>query len=97
LPAEIGVRMVLGAAPASVVRLILSRVVILMGLGVIEGTVLSLWISPFASSLLYGLEPNDPATLVGAILTLSAVGLAAGWLPARRAARIEPVEVLRES
>jgi putative ABC transport system permease protein len=95
--AEIGVRMVLGAAPGSVVRLILRRVVILMALGVIEGTALSIWISSFASSLLYGLQPNDPATLIGAILTLSAVGLAAAWLPARRAGRIEPVEALRES
>jgi ABC-type antimicrobial peptide transport system permease subunit len=66
-------------------------------LGVVEGTVLSIWVAPFGSTLLYGLEPNDPSTLVGAILTLSAVGLAAGWLPARRAARIQPVEALRET
>jgi putative ABC transport system permease protein len=94
---EIAVRMALGAAPRSIVGLILRRVGILIGLGVIEGIVLSLWVSQLLSSFLYGLTPNDPATLVGAILTLAAVGLAAGWLPAWRAVRIEPVEVLREN
>jgi MacB-like periplasmic core domain len=93
--AEIGVRMALGATPYSIVSLILRRVGVLIGLGVLEGTVLSIWVAPFSSALLYGLAPNDPATLTGAILILSAVGLAAGWLPARRAARIEPMEVLR--
>lgn len=94
---EIGVRIALGAEPRSVVGLILRRVAILMALGIIEGTVLSLWGLQVLSSLLYGLSANDRATLVGAVLTLSAVGLAAGWLPAWRAARIEPIRLLRES
>ena len=94
---EIAVRMALGAGPRSIIGLMLRRVGILIGLGVIEGIVLSLWISGLLSSLLYGLTPGDPATLAGAILTLAAVGLAAGWLPAWRAVHIEPIEVLREN
>jgi putative ABC transport system permease protein len=93
---EIGVRIALGAAPRSVVRLILLRVAILTGLGIIEGVVLSFWVLKVVSSFLFGLSPDDPATLIAAILKVSAIGLAAGWLSARRAARIEPVEVLRE-
>jgi predicted permease len=93
---EIGVRIALGATPRSVVRLILRRVAIFTGLGIIEGVVLSSWVLQVVSSFLFGLSPDDPATLFAAILTVSAIGLAAGWFPAWRAGRIEPVEVLRE-
>jgi putative ABC transport system permease protein len=94
---EIGIRMALGADAASVVRLVLRRAAMLVGLGVVIGAGLSLWASSFVASLLYGLTPRDPITLVGAAATLAAVGAFAAWLPARRAARIDPIEVLRES
>jgi putative ABC transport system permease protein len=94
---EIGIRMALGAAPAAVVRLVLSRVVMLVGLGAAIGCGLSLWASTFIASLLYGLEPRDPFTLVGAVATLAAVGVAAGWLPVRRASRVDPAAVLRQT
>ena len=94
--AEIGVRMALGAAPGSVVRMVLGRVGVLVALGVVAGTGISLWAATFVVPLLYGLEPRDPATLVGAALSLVAIGALAGWIPATRAARIDPARVLRE-
>jgi hypothetical protein len=94
---EIGIRMALGSAPAGVVRLVLARVVWLVGAGVLVGTVASLWASQFVSALLYGLQPRDPVTLAGAAAVLVAVGAVAGWLPAFRASRIDPAEVLRDS
>jgi putative ABC transport system permease protein len=95
---EIGIRMALGAGPGSAVRLVLARVATLVGLGVLAGTVLSLWAAKYltASSLIYGLQPRDPATLLSAALILSAIGALAGYLPARRASRIDPARVLRE-
>ena len=92
---EIGVRMALGADAARVVRLVLSRVAWMAGAGVALGLVLSLWAARFVSSLLYGLEAGDTATLAGAATVLAMVAALAAWLPARRAARIDPAEVLR--
>ena len=94
--AEIGIRMALGAAPAGVVRLVLARVTILVALGVLVGAGASVWLSTFVSTLLYGLQPRDPMTLATAAVTLAAVGAVAGWLPAYRASRIDPAQVLRE-
>ncbi|OLD15574.1 MAG: hypothetical protein AUJ01_12000 [Acidobacteria bacterium 13_1_40CM_3_65_5] len=89
--------MALGAAPARVVRLVLSRVTMFVSTGVLLGVGVSLWASQFVAPLLYGLEARDLLTLVGASVTLAAVGAFAGWLPAWRASRIDPAEVLRES
>jgi predicted permease len=92
---EIGVRMALGATPGSVVRLMLSRVTWLVGIGALAGAMLSVSAANLVRSLVYGLEPGDPATLAGTIAALAAVGAVAGWLPARRAARIDPALALR--
>ena len=94
--AEIGIRMALGAAPAAVVQLILSRVTWLVGAGIVIGAAASVWLSQFVQALLFGLQPRDPLTLVFAAATLAIVGGLAGWLPAYRASRIDPAEVLRE-
>jgi len=95
--AELGIRMALGAAPAIVIRLVLARVGALVAAGVAVGAALALAAARLTTALLYELEPRDPATLVGAVVTLAAVGVLAGWLPAYRASRIDPAEVLRES
>jgi predicted permease len=93
---EIGIRMALGAAPGSVIKLVLSRVTVQVALGVAIGGAMSLWASKFVATLLYGLEPRDLTTLIGAAVVLGCVAAMAAWLPARRAARIDPAEVLRE-
>jgi putative ABC transport system permease protein len=95
--AEIGIRMALGAGPGSIVRLMLGRVFLLVGLGVTVGAGVSLAASTFVASLLYGVEPRDWGTLVSAAATLVAVGVVASWLPAYRATRIDPAAVLRET
>jgi predicted permease len=93
---ELGIRMALGTSPGGVVRLILSRMALLVGGGLVIGALASWWVSTFVSSMLFGLAPRDPSTMVGAMLVLVAVGAVAGWLPARRAARLDPARVLRE-
>jgi predicted permease len=93
---EIGIRMALGADANGVVRLVLRRVGILVGIGVVVGTGISIWASRFVGTLLYGLEPRDPLTFAGAVAVLGTIGALAGWLPARRAARIDPAEALRQ-
>jgi putative ABC transport system permease protein len=93
---EMGIRMALGAAPTALVRLVLRRVGVMVGAGVVAGAVATWWGARLAGALLYGVAPRDGLTFAGAALALAAVGAVAGWLPARRAARIDPVEVLRE-
>jgi len=95
---EIGIRMALGADAAGVIRLVLNRVGWLVGAGVVLGAILSFWASRFiVSSLLFGVEARDPGTFAMASAVLIVVGAVAGWLPARRASRIDPTTVLRES
>jgi predicted permease len=93
---EMSIRMALGARPTTIIGLVLSRVCRLVALGVAIGAVLSLWAARFVSSLLFGVEPHDMPTLFGAVVVLASVGAVAAWLPARRASRIDPAEVLRE-
>jgi ABC-type antimicrobial peptide transport system permease subunit len=92
---EIGIRMALGADAAGVIRLVIARIALLVGVGLIMGTGLSLWAARFVGTLLYGLEPHDPITLLGAAVALVVVAAMAAWVPARRAARIDPADVLR--
>jgi putative ABC transport system permease protein len=94
---EIAVRIAMGALPGRVITLVLARVWLLVGLGIAAGTGISLWASRFVSGLIHGLSPHDPEALVGAAVLLCAMGTAAAWLPARRAARMDPVAVLREN
>jgi predicted permease len=93
---EIGIRLTLGAGRGAAERFVLARVARLVAIGVALGVGASLALSPVVRTLLYQLEPRDPATIAAAALTLALVGLLAGWLPARRAASIDPAQVLRE-
>ena len=93
---EIGIRMALGAAPSGVIALVLRRAAVLIIGGIVAGGGIALWAAKFVSPLLFGLQPRDPVTLAAATLVLTVIGAVAGWVPARRAARIDPARVLRE-
>jgi hypothetical protein len=94
---EIGLRMALGAAPSSIVCLVFRRVGVLIAAGVALGFAGSLWAARFVEALLFRLEARDPFTFAAAAGVLVVVGALAVWLPARRAARLDPVAVLREA
>jgi predicted permease len=94
---EIGVRMALGARPGSVLRLILAQVSWLVVTGIVAGAGLSWWASRYiGASLLFRVQPTDPALFWSAASALFVVGTLAAWLPARRAAHVDPTVVLRE-
>jgi hypothetical protein len=93
---EIGLRIALGASPSSILRLVFERVGLLIASGLAFGLAGSLWAARLVEALLFRLEPRDPATFGGAAAVLVAVGVLAAWLPAHRAARLDPVTVLRE-
>jgi ABC-type antimicrobial peptide transport system permease subunit len=93
---EIGVRVAMGAAPASVMRLVLHQAIVVVVGGLVAGAVLSLGLARLIESLLFGVEPTNPAIAAIAVAILCAVTLAAGYLPARQAARIDPMLALRE-
>jgi putative ABC transport system permease protein len=92
---EIGVRMALGAQRGEVLRMILLEVAVLVAIGIAAGTLLTIALGKAANSLLFGLKPRDPATLVLAVGILAAIGLVATLVPARRASRLEVMAALR--
>ena len=95
--AEIGLRMALGAAPSSIARLVFQRVGVLIAGGLAFGLAGSLWAARFVETLLFDVQARDPVTFVSAAVVLVAVGVLAAWMPARRAARLDPAMVLREA
>jgi len=95
--AEIGIRMALGAEAPRVVRMVLGRIAGMVFLGVLVGATASAWASRFVEALLYGMKPGDASTIAAAASLLLAISLFAAYLPARRAARIDPAKVLREN
>jgi putative ABC transport system permease protein len=92
---EIGVRRALGARPAHLLAMILRQALLLAGIGIAAGLAGARFLLRAARSLLYGVQPGDPAWQAAAALLLLAVALAAAVIPARRALRIDPAEALR--
>ncbi|MFL5576336.1 MAG: ABC transporter permease [Gemmatimonadaceae bacterium] len=92
---EIGIRMSLGADAATVRRMVLSEGGLLVGVGLALGAVGALLLARLARGLLFGVAPHDPLTLAGVALLMATIGLGACWLPALRAARIDPGVALR--
>ena len=92
---EIGIRMALGAARGSVLWMVLREVAVMLAAGIVIGLPVAVGLSRFVQSQLYGLLPTDPATLVLAATLLSGVAMLAGYVPARRATRVDPMLALR--
>jgi len=93
---EIGVRMALGAQPGNVVWLVVREAMGHTAAGAVAGIAAVAASSRLIESLLYGVRPNDPATIVASVAALAAVCAGAAWLPARRASRLDPMTALRE-
>jgi len=93
---EIAVRMALGARYSQVLWMIMRQALILAAAGVIVGVPLSLWAAQYVSSLLFELSPRDPMTIVVTAAMLIAVASLAGYLPARRAALVDPATALKQ-
>ena len=93
---EIGIRMALGARGLSVLWLVLREALLLVAIGLVVGLLVSFAVTKTAASLLYELKPNDPLTITLATLLLAGVALLAGYFPARRASRVDPMVALRE-
>ena len=92
---EIGIRMALGATPRDIARLLLGETGVLLAIGVVCGIGLALAGGRAASALLFRVAPSDPVTLAAAVALLAVIAVAASYVPARRATRIEPVAALR--
>jgi putative ABC transport system permease protein len=92
---EFGVRMALGAQPGSILRLVMTDLIAVLAGGLVTGVCISLAATSVLQQMLFGLGPRDVVTMIGAAGVLSAVALLAGYLPARRAMRVDPMIALR--
>jgi predicted permease len=92
---EIGIRLALGAHPGDVLRMVLKETVMLVGIGLAIGIPVALASGRWVASMLYGLKPSDPVTLLIAVAILFLVGISAGFLPACRASKVDPMTALR--
>jgi ABC-type antimicrobial peptide transport system permease subunit len=93
---EIGLRMAIGARPRTIERMFLKESLALLACGVALGLPAALAVTRLVSSMLFGMSPHDPLSIGGALIVLAAVTLCAAYVPAQRAARIDPIVALRE-
>jgi ABC-type antimicrobial peptide transport system permease subunit len=92
---EIGVRMALGASRGEIAEMVLRETFVLAGIGITIGIVVALGATRLISAMLYGLKPDDPLTIAVAVLLVACAAALAGYIPARRAARVDPMVALR--
>jgi ABC-type antimicrobial peptide transport system permease subunit len=92
---EMGIRKALGAQPFDVAWPILREALTLAAIGIVIGLPVALALVRVIRGFIYGIEPHDPLTMIGAAALMIAVASLAAWIPARRAARIDPMEALR--
>ena len=92
---EIGIRVALGASRGQILNMVLGQGLRLAAIGSAVGLVASFWLTKLLSDQLYGVSATDPKTLIGVTMVLMAVALAACWIPARRAMRVDPLIALR--
>jgi putative ABC transport system permease protein len=93
---EIGIRMALGAERRDVLRMVLRQGLVLMLTGAVIGVAAALPVARLLTSMLYGVNPTDPATLIAVLLMLSGVVVLASYFPARRATKVDPMVALRD-
>jgi ABC-type antimicrobial peptide transport system permease subunit len=92
---EIGIRIALGARREWLVRMIARETALVVAIGAATGVAAAIGLTRYVRSMLFGIEPIDPPTIAAAVLVMLSVALLAGWLPARRASRLEPMAALR--
>jgi putative ABC transport system permease protein len=93
---EIGVRLAVGARRADVLALVLRRAGVLTGVGLVIGLALAFELSHLAAGLLFGVHPHDPVIFTSITLIVALIAMASSWIPARRAARIDPMVALHD-
>jgi ABC-type antimicrobial peptide transport system permease subunit len=91
---EIGIRMALGAQRRDVLGLVMRESMILVIIGVAAGLAMALFASRLVATLLFGLPPRDPGSIAAAVAVMAIVSALAGYLPARRASRVDPMVAL---